>query len=152
CRMRALPPERRDMPNRIRALRLWLETLSDGDPASSGDQNTDIHFSSFLSGIPDGIGSIRLRGVAATGAASVVNGDLVTQTFTGGSLEVFDASNALLLSGTPASWHFTGFVGTAAAAASGTLFTDGFGSLTGGSLLLLGLATCPVSTARFRPA
>ncbi len=132
-----------------------LDTIMDGNAVTTGDQNTAVEFTNFLAFIPPiaaADASFTLQGVAAVGPASLLPGSLVVQSFTGGSLALYDPSNALLLSGTLGDSVLSGSTG---AAATGALFTTTFGSVTGGSLaslveagsLTLSMSMTDVSTA-----
>src|SRR5438034_340997 len=78
-------------------------TVSDGNAATVGDQNTAVEFTGFLDpGHPDvttPTASFSLIGLTEIGPATVVGGTVV-QSFIGGTFSVFDPSNILLLSGT----------------------------------------------------
>jgi hypothetical protein len=108
-------------------------TVDDGNAATTGDQSTAVEFGDFLSGeadIPASAGSFSLDNLTASGNASTF-GPLVIQNFTGGSMNLYDAANVLLLSGTLANSALTGPIG---APATGALFTTSFANVTGGSL------------------
>jgi hypothetical protein len=108
-------------------------TQSDGNVGTTGDQNTAIEYTSFLDFIPDvstDTGSFTLSNLTATGSAQVL-GSVVVQNFTGGTFNLYDPANVLLLSGSLTNSSLTGTVG---APATGSLFTTTFGSFTGGTL------------------
>ena len=111
-----------------------LSTNSDGNAATTGDQNTAIEYSDFLSGNPDvplSIASFTLDGLTTAGAPTVFGGALVIQNFAGGTMSLYDPLNTLLLSGTLASSALTGPIGPPS---TGALFTTSFGTVTGGTL------------------
>jgi len=112
-----------------------LGTVPDSNVATLGDQDTAIDFSDLLGGIPDVASpsaSFSLNGLTVTGTATVFGGTLVVQEFSGGTLDVYDPGNALLLSGSLAPSTLTGTIGSPG---TGALFTATFGAFTGGSLL-----------------
>jgi hypothetical protein len=76
-----------------------LNTVSDGVVATTGDQNTTVLFTDFLSGlIPNPRpGSYTLLGATATGAPTPLGGGVVMQNFSGGNFKIYDTSNAILL-------------------------------------------------------
>jgi hypothetical protein len=114
-----------------------LTSLVDGNLATTGDQNTAIDYLGFLSGLPDVTtpsASLSLHGLAAVSGGTTVFGGLVTQDFSGGTLEVYDAGNVLLLSGTLGTSTLSGTLG---GPGTGSLFTTSLATATGGSLLPL---------------
>jgi hypothetical protein len=106
-----------------------LSTFDENNPNLAGDQATEIDFLDFLDQ-PSIQGSFSMENLTAMGAASTF-GPLVIQNFTGGTLSLYDAGNALLLSGTLDNSALTGPIG---APATGALFTTSFATITGGSL------------------
>jgi hypothetical protein len=112
-------------------------TVSDGIAATTGDQNTDVEFTGFLDGpFPDITttnASFTLSGLSAVGPASVF-GTLVIQPFLGGTFNLYDTANVLLLSGPLTTSTLTGVIGPPGTAA---LFTTTLGTATGGTLLPL---------------
>ena len=77
-----------------------LGTVDDTIAGTAGDQNTSVNFLNFLAATPDittSIASFTLDDLAASGAAVDIGG-VVVQGFSGGSFELYDDSNALLLS------------------------------------------------------
>lgn len=110
-----------------------LGTANDGANGTLGDQNTDVEFTGFLEPAPDintGNASISLHNLIRTGAADLVtNPGLVTQAFVGGSFELYDPSNTLLLSGTIST---SSLVGTLSPPGAGGVFTTGAVLVTGG--------------------
>ncbi len=111
-----------------------LGTASDGVAGTTGDQNTDIEYTGFLDPLfPDlntSSASFTMSNLTATGAAQVL-GSLVIQNYSGGTFNLFDPSNSLLLSGTLTTSSLTGVVG---APGTGGLFTTAVTNVTGGSL------------------
>jgi hypothetical protein len=109
-------------------------TADDGNGATTGDQNTAIEFGDFLDSSQTDVltatASFTLDSLTASGPASTF-GPLVIQNFTGGTLNLYNASNVLLLSGTLANSALTGPIG---APATGALFTTSFANVTGGLL------------------
>jgi hypothetical protein len=111
-----------------------LSTMDDGNGGSSGDQNTDITYLDFLSSFPDvptSTASFSLNGLTTAGPASVFGGVLMIQNFTGGTFDLYDPANSLLLSGSMTTSALTGPIGPPA---TGALFTTSISSVTGGSL------------------
>jgi hypothetical protein len=74
-----------------------LNTTNDGNAGTTGDQNTAILYTSFLSSIAATNGSYSLAGATATGAPTPLGGGVVTQNFSGGNFKLYNSSNALLL-------------------------------------------------------
>jgi hypothetical protein len=109
-----------------------LSTVDDGGPGT-GDQQTNAEFLDFVNSEPnitDLSGSFTLDGLTVDGDAIDFT-FLVIQSFTGGTLSLYDGANTLLLSGALADSVLTGSIG---APATGALFTTSFGSVTGGTL------------------
>ena len=108
-------------------------TVSDGVVATTGDQNTAIEFSDFLNFLPD-IGtttaSFTLSNLSTVGPTTIV-GSLAIQNFSGGTFNLYDPANVLLLSGALTNSTLTGVLGPPA---TGALFTTTFGTVTGGTL------------------
>jgi hypothetical protein len=89
-----------------------------------------------LSAFPDILtptASFTLSGLSPSGAAATL-GPLVIQTFTGGTFQLYDPLNTLLLSGTLTTSALTGPIGSTA---TGGLFTTSVSSVTGGQLASL---------------
>lgn len=110
-----------------------LGTASDGNAATTGDQDTDIEYTSFLDDIADistSDASFSLAGLNASGPATVF-GSLVVQSFSGGTINLYDPANVLLLSGTLNNSTLSGVVGPPG---TGGLFTTSIAAVTGGSL------------------
>jgi hypothetical protein len=74
-----------------------LNTIDDNPAGLTGDQATNILFTSFLSGLGSTTGSYSLSGATATGAPTPLGGGVVTQNFSGGNFKIYDSSNVLLL-------------------------------------------------------
>jgi hypothetical protein len=113
-----------------------LSTVSDGDVATLGDQNTGVTYADFLAALfpnisPPPSASFTLSGLQATGAAQVPLPGLVIQNFTGGSFSLYAPNNSLLLQGPIASAALSGVIGPPG---TGGLFTTSLGSATAGSL------------------
>jgi hypothetical protein len=112
-----------------------LSTMNDGNAGTTGDQDTDADFQDFLSSFPDFLtptASFTISGLLPSGAATVISQpQLVIQHFTGGTLQLYDPANTLLLSGTLTSSALTGPIGPPA---TGALFTTSISSVTGGQL------------------
>jgi hypothetical protein len=112
-----------------------LETLSDGNGATSGAQDTDLEFTGLLSFLPDvvtTISSFSLDNVSTSGSA-VTLGNLVIQNTAGGSFSLYDSSNILLLSAALGNGAITG----SNTQSTGSFFTTTFSTFTGGSLAAL---------------
>jgi hypothetical protein len=111
-----------------------LGTSSDGNGATTGDQNTGIDYDDFLQSsnpdVPTSIASFSMSGLAASGPPTTF-GPLLIQNFTGGTLSLYSPTNTLLLSGSLANSALTGPIGPPA---TGGLFTTSFASVTGGTL------------------
>jgi hypothetical protein len=103
-----------------------LTTVNDGDAGTTGDQNTNITFSDFLSYIPSTTGSYTLVDATAVGAPTTVFG-AVAQNFTGGTFFLYDSSNVKLLEVNMASSALFG-------AQSGAFFNITNGTVVSGSL------------------
>ena len=110
-----------------------LSTVDDGIAATTGDQNTNVEFTDFLSATPDittPIASFTLSGLTAVPPAQQL-GSLAIQNFTGGQFSLYDQANNLLLSGPLTTSALTGVIGPPGTA---SLFTTSLTSATGGSL------------------
>jgi hypothetical protein len=113
-----------------------LSTADDSAvPATTGDQNTAVEFLEFLEPLTTDIltptASFSLDGLVAVDPATVIAGVVVFQSSTGGTLELYDAANVLLLSGTLGDSSLSGTLGPPGA---GGLFTTTFAVVTGGTL------------------
>lgn len=71
-------------------------TSDDGVAGTTGDQDTAILYTGFLSSNPATTGSYTLSGATASGTA-VVTGTDVNQPLSGGNFKLFDSTNTLLL-------------------------------------------------------
>jgi hypothetical protein len=110
-----------------------LGTANDGDAATTGDQNTAIEYTGFLDPLSDintPVASFTLSNLAAAGPATV-SGPVVLQNFAGGTLNLYDPSNALLLSGLLTTSNLQGTLGPPG---TGAVFTTNIATVTGGSL------------------
>jgi hypothetical protein len=74
-----------------------LHTIDDNPAGLTGDQATNILFTSFLSGLGSTTGSYSLSGATAAGAPTPLGGGVVTQNFNGGNFKIYDSTNSLLL-------------------------------------------------------
>jgi hypothetical protein len=117
-----------------------LSTDSDSVPATMGDQDTEVDFQDFLSGMSDLVsppGSATLGGLTVSGPPTVFGGVLVVQDFILGTIDIWGPApgNNLLLSGTlnPFTPSST-LAGPLGPPATGALFTTSFATVTGGSL------------------
>jgi len=112
-----------------------LSTVNDSEATTLGDQNTAVDFTSFLSFIPDittNTASFSLRNLVEVGPAQVLNaGTLVIQNYVGGTFELYDPANSLLLSGSVTNSVLSGVIGSPG---TGALFTTTLNNFTGGSL------------------
>jgi hypothetical protein len=118
-------------------------TISDGMGATTGDQNTSVTYQGFLSGLPaitTGNASFSLTGVTLAGPANVI-GSVVNQLTTGGTFNLWDPSNSLLLSGLLTGGDISGTTTSSA----GSFFNVGVATFTGGSLLTSYLASTPAA-------
>lgn len=110
-----------------------LSTVNDGDASTLGDQNTSVDFVNGLSFLPDivnGMASLTLSDVLASGPATVVNG-VVSVSTSGGSFQLYSTDNSLLLSGT----LDAGVISGTSSLSTGSFFNTTAGTFTGGSLL-----------------
>jgi hypothetical protein len=110
-----------------------LGTASDGNAASTGDQNTDVEYTDFLDPISDistGDASFSMAGLQRIGSAQLF-GSLVIQNFSGGTISLYDPANNLLLSG---ALNTSTLSGVAGPPGTGGLFTTSLATVTGGSL------------------
>src|ERR1700733_2347764 len=74
-----------------------LGTIDDNPAGLTGDQATNILFTSFLSGLGSTTGSYSLVGATAVGAPTPLGGGVLTQNFAGGNFKIFNSTNTLLL-------------------------------------------------------
>src|SRR6476619_3852284 len=110
-----------------------LSTVNDGNAATTGDQNTDVEFTGFLDFNPDIVpktASFNLHNLAEVGPANVF-GSLVIQNFVGGTFQLYDPANVLLLSG---QLNNSALSGVLCPPGTGALFTTTFSAVTGGTL------------------
>ncbi len=110
-------------------------TLSDGDGLTIGEQNTRVVFTGILEGfsdISDANASFSLSDVSVSAGGSQIGPVIVNET-TGGSFNLWDPSNNLLLSGTLGDGAITG----SSTQSTGSFFTTAFSAFTGGSLAAL---------------
>jgi hypothetical protein len=117
-----------------------LHTVDDGNLATDGDQDTGVLFLNFVDGyftdiLSSPLGSLTLAGLtpspAGPNSALLINGATIIQNFTGGTLDLWDQNNVLLLSGNLGASALTGALGNA----TGGLFQTSFGNITGGALM-----------------
>jgi len=112
-----------------------LSTANDGIGSTFGDQNTAADFTGFL-GNPDittNTASFTLSNLQAVGPPQVPVAGLVIQSFTGGTFQLFDPTNVLLLSGSLTTSALSGNLGPLGGG-TGALFTTSFNTVTGGIL------------------
>lgn len=113
-----------------------LGTTSDGDASTTGDQNTAVDYTAFLdaefSDINTSIASFSMAGLQTTGTPSVIGGAVIVQDFFGGTFNLYDPANSLLLSGSLLDSTLTGVIG---GTGTGSIFTTKIGTFTSGSLL-----------------
>ena len=110
-----------------------FSTISDGNAATLGDQNTRILFDGFggaLANIETEIASFSLRDVLASGPAVTVAG-VIAQGTTGGTFSLWAPDNTLLISGL----LFDGALSGSGPGGTGSFFNTQLGTFTGGSLL-----------------
>src|SRR6476659_225599 len=74
-----------------------LRTIDDNPAGLTGDQATNILFTSFLSGLGSTTGSYTLSGATAVGLPTPLGGGVVTQNFSGGNFKIYNSTNTLLL-------------------------------------------------------
>src|SRR5437868_2200636 len=78
-----------------------FHTRDDGNAATTGDQNTNIEFTGILDFLPDvtaKAASFSMHDLQEVGPAATF-GNVVVQNFVGGTIELYDPANTLLLSG-----------------------------------------------------
>lgn len=117
-----------------------LSTLSDGDLATTGDQNTDVSYVGPLDGLFADIStpaaSFTMSNLSVSGPPTVF-GSLVFQNYVNGNFELYGPSpgNELLLSGSLSTSTLLGVTGGPGADPSyGTIFTSSLDTVTGGTL------------------
>ena len=79
-----------------------LATPSDGNVTTTGSQDTAIVFGDFLSALPATTGSYSLQGLGTNGPATTVfipgpNITIVSQPLTGGTFQIYNSANVMLL-------------------------------------------------------
>jgi hypothetical protein len=74
-----------------------LSTIDDNPAGLTGDQATNVLFTSFLSGLGSTTGSYSLAGATAVGAPTPLGGGVLMQNFVGGNFQIYDSFNTLLL-------------------------------------------------------
>ena len=74
-----------------------LSTIDDNPAGLTGDQATNILFTSFLSGMGSTTGSYTLSGATAVGLPTPLGGGVLTQNFNGGNFKIYNSTNTLLL-------------------------------------------------------
>jgi hypothetical protein len=113
-----------------------IGTTIDSNVGTTGDQNTAIDYTGFLdplfADVTTSSASFSLAGLQRTGNPSIVGGALIVQDFFGGTFNLYDPSNSLLLSGNLQDSTLTGVLG---GAGTGSIFTTKVGTFTNGSLL-----------------
>jgi hypothetical protein len=110
-----------------------LGTVSDGNAGTLGDQNTAIEYTGFLDSLfADGTGSFSVAGLQRTGPPSIIGATVIVQNFVGGSFDLYDPANSLLLHGDLTESTLTGVIGSTG---TGSIFTTKVGNFTNGSLL-----------------
>ncbi|MFC1757325.1 PEP-CTERM sorting domain-containing protein [Planctomycetota bacterium] len=120
-----------------------LSTVDDGLGATAGDQNTEV---TYLNSILEASGgqpfggnnlSFTMMGVDLSGNPATIGNSILQETM-GGTFELYDTNNELLLSATLGNGILSGPVG---GTATGGFLTTEFGGFTGGSILTdLGLS------------
>ena len=111
-----------------------LSTIDEGNADTAGDQDTDVGFITVLpteTDIAPDLASFSLSGVNLIGSPmAVLGGALVAQSTSGGTFELFDAANSLLLSGSLMDGSLSGPPGSP----TGSFLTAALGDFTGGTL------------------
>ena len=106
-----------------------FSTVNDGNAGTTGDQDTNIEFVGVLDGVLADVlsgASFTVSGISSVGGQGAVAP--FSHSTTGGTFALYDAANALLLSGNFAT-------GLLSAGIAGSYFDTSFSSFTGGSLL-----------------
>jgi PEP-CTERM motif-containing protein len=112
-----------------------IRTVSDGIGGTTGDQNTAIDYTGFLSSNADvttNTASFSVAGLKRTGPPNIIGGTVIVQDFTGGSFDLYSPTNGLLLHGDLTESTLTGVIGSSG---TGSIFTTKVGNFTSGSLL-----------------
>lgn len=109
-----------------------LTTIPDGNPGTPGQQDTAVEFLDFLSGFPNipAGASYTLSGMTALVPPTVGPGTLVVQDLAGGSFQIWDQFNSLLLDANLTNSSIVGFLGNP----SGGVISTTFGSPVAGPL------------------
>lgn len=110
-------------------------TADDGDATTTGEQNTQVLFEGILGLLPDietPVASFTLANILSVGAPAVA-GPVIVQSTTGGTFDLYDSSNTLLLSGALNDGAITG----SSTDTTGSFFTTTFATFTGGTLAAL---------------
>lgn len=112
-----------------------LGTVSDGIASTTGDQNTAVVYTDFLApqiaDILSSTASFSMAGLQRDGFAQL-SGPSIIQGYIGGTMNLYDSSNNLLLSGNLNTSALVGNIGPNPPV--GTVFSTSFGTITGGSL------------------
>jgi hypothetical protein len=74
-----------------------LSTIDNNPAGLTGDQATNILFTSFLSGMGSTTGSYSLSGATAVGGPVPLGGGVLMQNFNAGNFKIYDSVNTLLL-------------------------------------------------------
>jgi len=112
----------------------FIRTSSDSIGGTTGDQNTAIDYTGFLSSETDvgtNTASFSLAGLKRTGAPNILGASVVVQDFTGGTFDLYSPTNGLLLHGDLTESTLTGVLG---GSGTGSIFSTKVGNFTGGSL------------------
>jgi len=109
-----------------------FSTIPDGNPGTPGEQDTAVEFLDFLSGFPNipAGASYTLSGMTALVPPTVGPGTLVVQDLAGGSFQLWDQFNNLLLDANLTNSAIVGFLGNP----SGGVVSTTFGSPVAGPL------------------
>ena len=110
-----------------------LSTVDDLGATTAGDQDTNVNFTGFLSGMSDittDTASFSLSEVQLSGSA-ITAGGLVIQPTTGGEFKLWDDANTLLLAGLLDNGSITGALG---GSATGSFINVDLATVSGGTL------------------
>lgn len=109
-----------------------FSTVDDGDASTTGDQNSSIRFVGILSFMDDILSgaSFSLADVMASGS-TMINSGVVSQSTMGGTFEVYDDVNVLLLSGSLGAGMLSGGLESS----TGSYFNTTFATFNGGTLM-----------------
>jgi hypothetical protein len=125
-----------------------LSTVDDAVDSTDGDQNSEVELLGVLAEQSVNVGdnaSLTFDRIQMSGPPMTVGG-MVLQSTQGGTFDLYDSSNQLLLSGTLGNGTLSGPLGNTA---TGGFLTTEFGTFTGGSLLPVLLALGPVVRSSF---